>query len=1348
MTHKFITNIPSPETGHLSLSALYRNKNRILATFFCLLAISVAVSAQTITFEPPTYAVGNINGQDGWMKTGPFDSAVSTTSVSGFGSQALRISNSITSGSFGNQTFSKSIVNEAGETSAENAGMSGGTRQNVFQTEFSIASAVPGSEQPGLVISVSPDRGDGARMSYLRFEDQTDGIRVFFDDYVDAYPYGTTIMANSPTGCGGGDNFRELLIATLDRSQPHRIKLVMQFIDGPRNDKVHVFVDGLLAATGTSWEDYFRYCEGNETRTVDSLIMRAAGTAVPSTAGNGFLFDNITNSSSTSSLITATPANTQGWFVSSNTTGGVVDYVNDYTAPSGSGALRLTTIADNNSRAHYRHPVSMPLSAVNEMSFYAKTNSTGPAHQSASYALGVNLDGTPGSFTEIVFEPYWNFTAENPNIPKNQWQKWDVFNGAQLWSSQTVNLGGCSVTSGSGGPPFYTIQGLQSACPSAQVIYQKSYIGSFNQLYDIEVDLFSLNNTVYDFEPLDPTIVKVTPADLTSVPNTTDWFIYNDETDTIDNSLASFIVGPDTPQYGAGSVNISVTGTQRRNIATYQFFGTPLADINQLKFSTYNPSAGNGGGAENSGYLHFNVDFNGTDTWQSRLVFVPSDNGLVAQDVWQEWDAISAGQGQWKYSGAAWPVDGLPGSTLKTWSQIISQYPGVRIRVSDPFLGVRVGEPYPLGYTENIDSLTFGTATGTTIFNFDPSDLTVTVNQALSQPDPTNAGPIHFTVTFSEPVTDFTDTDVVLAGTTGANGVVVTGSGAVYDVAVSGMNADGTLSATIAAGSAHASSGAANLASTSTDNSVYFVVTCNNVSIPTGITTLTNQQVTVPLNVDDVTGRNVISFDYTVTYNSSVLTFLGTQQVGTLSNGMTITVNSTVPGTLVVSGFTATPLTGAGTLINLRFFANGAINSTSPVNFSAFMFNAGIPCSQTVNGSVNVISSTSTGRVTYANALVDTPVPYTDLNGAGSVPVSDQTDLSGNYTLSGFGPGAYTVTPSKTGDVNGINSFDSARISQHVVGLITLNSTQLLAADVSNDNFVNSFDAALIAQWTVLIPNPGSTGTWRFVPSVRNYAGLETAQTNQDFEGILMGEVSGDWVAPTTFSGLWETKRVPSKNAIEVSAPSLTAATGTDLTVPISVQDLTKKGVISYQFDLLYDPTVLEPHQVAADLAGSISEGMVAVSNSPEPGLLKVALFGPMPINGKGLLLNLRFSVIGSDGNSTSLVFRDLMLNDGSIEVRTVDGQLAVSASKDDVSVGGQLLTAKGAGIANARVMITSTTGVSRSVVTNSFGNFVFGGLQSGETYTLNARAKGYAAVSQTVVAADGLTKVDLIAGN
>jgi hypothetical protein len=219
-------------------------------------------------------------------------------------------------------------------------------------------------------------------------------------------------------------------------------------------------------------------------------------------------------------------------------------------------------------------------------------------------------------------------------------------------------------------------------------------------------------------------VIVVTPADMaTSIAEVIDkpqsWFFYNDENDTIDNTLGSFVTGPQTAPLGTESVQISVTGTERRNLATYQFSGTPLSAITELKFSTYNPSSGNAGSANRSGYLNFNVDFNGSDTWQRRLVFVPSQNGTVVQDTWQQWDAINAGNAMWAYSGTTWPGTVLPGSTLKSWSQILSDYSGVRIRVTDSWLGIRVGEPYIDGYTENIDKFVFGTASEVKTFDFD-----------------------------------------------------------------------------------------------------------------------------------------------------------------------------------------------------------------------------------------------------------------------------------------------------------------------------------------------------------------------------------------------------------------------------------------------------------------------------------------------------------------------------------------------------------------------------------------------------------------------------------------------------
>ena len=128
---------------------------------------ATADSINSINFE--TYNTGSINGQQGWMKTGPFDATVNNVNQRyGFGNQALRISDAVTSGSFGDQTFSPGLGQAAGENTA----------MKLFKSSFRIGTTQY-ELQTGLHVSVSPDSGDGGRMTYVRFEDQAEGIHVY-----------------------------------------------------------------------------------------------------------------------------------------------------------------------------------------------------------------------------------------------------------------------------------------------------------------------------------------------------------------------------------------------------------------------------------------------------------------------------------------------------------------------------------------------------------------------------------------------------------------------------------------------------------------------------------------------------------------------------------------------------------------------------------------------------------------------------------------------------------------------------------------------------------------------------------------------------------------------------------------------------------------------------------------------------------------------------------------------------------------------------------------------------------------------------------------------------------------
>ena len=246
--------------------------------------VAGAETIAPITFED--YTVGNINTQMGWEKTGPYDvnvanvSSYSAAAGYNFGAKTLQLSDAVTSGSFGDQTFSPGLTELAGESPLETH----------FEAGFSIGTALS-TVQTGLHMSVSPDNGSGARMSYLRFEDAAKGVNVFFSD------------VNGGGSLGTVARFSDTRIATLSRSSAHTIKFVIDFETGPGNDVVKILIDGKKQATGRTWENYYRFDpeaagNGNQVSPVSKLLFRESGTATPSNVGKGFLVDGVTLASS------------------------------------------------------------------------------------------------------------------------------------------------------------------------------------------------------------------------------------------------------------------------------------------------------------------------------------------------------------------------------------------------------------------------------------------------------------------------------------------------------------------------------------------------------------------------------------------------------------------------------------------------------------------------------------------------------------------------------------------------------------------------------------------------------------------------------------------------------------------------------------------------------------------------------------------------------------------------------------------------------------------------------------------------------------------------------------------
>ena len=405
------------------------------------------------------------------------------------------------------------------------------------------------------------------------------------------------------------------------------------------------------------------------------------------------------------------------------------------TAPLGNGSVEMAIDGSgrvNLATARYSGRRLADITTL-QFSTYSNTGTTSP------YLLfNVDFDGSDTWQKRLVYVP-----SDNGSITPDTWQTWDAIDGGnakwQYSANWPAELGG-----GARGTTK-TWNEIKAAFPNAGFLASDAFLGVrvgnpgpdgfIGNVDKFVIGAFNGTNILtetYDFEPNPLSYHNVTTvvraADLISSPAPTGWFFWNDERDAIDNTLGTFVTGPMTAPVGDGSVQMTVTGTERKNIATYQFAGTKLKNITTLRFSTYSHTAS---GSTPSPYLHFNVDFDGSDTWQKRLIYVPSDNGSVTPDIWQEWDAIDGGNAKWKYSGANWPVElgGDSGETPKTWKQIVLAFPNIALRTTDAFLGIRVGNPDPDGFTGNVDNFVIGIKSGSDInvkiFDFEPTPAPV-----------------------------------------------------------------------------------------------------------------------------------------------------------------------------------------------------------------------------------------------------------------------------------------------------------------------------------------------------------------------------------------------------------------------------------------------------------------------------------------------------------------------------------------------------------------------------------------------------------------------------------------------
>ncbi len=126
----------------------------------------------------------------------------------------------------------------------------------------------------------------------------------------------------------------------------------------------------------------------------------------------------------------------------------------------------------------------------------------------------------------------------------------------------------------------------------------------------------------------------------------------------------------------------------------------------------------------------------------------------------------------------------------------------------------------------------------------------------------------------------------------------------------------------------------------------------------------------------------------------------------------------------------------------------------------------------------------------------------------------------------------------------------------------------------------------------------------------------------------------------------------------QVTFPTAKGLVGSTVTVPITTTDLTAMNVTSYQFDLAYNPSIIEITGVSA--VGTLSAGVPGVYSNITSGMLKVAWAGTK-LTGAGTLLNVTIKFLSS--GTVALNPGATFLANGSNSLLTVTAGSASSAT-------------------------------------------------------------------------------------
>jgi hypothetical protein len=517
--------------------------------------------------------------------------------------------------------------------------------------------------------------------------------------------------------------------------------------------------------------------------------------------------------------------------------------------------------------------------------------------------------------------------------------------------------------------------------------------------------------------------------------------------------------------------------------------------------------------------------------------------------------------------------------------------------------------------------------------------------------------------------------------------------------------------------------------------------------------------ISVPVTVGSVTGRGITAYDFQVSFNPAILQPASPpfDQTGTVSSAMSITPNAGNAGHLIISAFQATDLTGAGTLLNLRFTVVGTNGQSTALLFEdytdpgqtfhpAFMFNEGDPVAVTTNGSVTIGGATATATATPAVPSIQfsTTTFFEDESQNANVTISRTGNVSGSSTVS-----FSTANGTATGGASCTAGVDFIAVSGLSVTFNAGETSKIVNVTLCGDGIIEEDEDLTM---TITGANLGSPTTASLL--INDTA---TRYVNHADIAINGGGASSPYPSTITVSGapsIIGSMRVTlydlSITVPDTAAYLLVGPQGQQFILMASAGGLTPAGPVTMNFTDVAGQVVPDNGPLATSDYEPTSWGSVPAFPAPAPQ-------GPYNLPGSTVGGSGTQTLLGNFGGANANGVWSLYVADvGTLAVGGPIGHIAggwglelVPTTAAQASVAGRVLTSNGQGIRNAQVVITGNSLAQPLVATTgSFGYFNFEGLRTGETYvvTVNSQRYTFSTPSRVISLVDNIGDMNFVA--